>query len=95
MVLDLIEIGTFVIAFMAFLFILIAYSESNKPKTKKLLRGVLGFSIFILLNRIFTNLEFIGLPFLFNFLEHLSMVIASIFFLIFLLINGKIIGGKG
>jgi len=89
MELDLIELGTFIVAFIAFLFILIARSESSKNKNNKIFGWLLLFSSFILLNRIATNMEFAMFGRFFDLLQHSSMLIASIVFLIFIFMFSK------
>ena len=92
MEIDLIELGTFILAFIAFLFILITHSESSKKENHKILGWLLLFSSFILLNRISTNMEFLMFERFFDILQHSSMLIASVVFLIFIFASNKIPG---
>jgi len=83
---DVIEVATFVISFAAFLFLLLEYSNCEpKSDIKKILSTLFIFSIFILLNRILTNMENVAFGTILNLLEHLSILTASVILLIFVL----------
>jgi len=87
---DVVEVATFVISFVAFLFILVGYSNCEpKSDIKKILRLLFIFSVFILLNRIFTNMENVAFGTILNLLEHLSILTASVVLLIFVLTAKK------
>ncbi len=81
MIFDTIELITFAFALIAFIFILIAYFKSQR-KSKKLLGGFLLVACFILLNRIFTNIEVLFFKDFFNLLEHLSVALAALVFVL-------------
>ena len=80
MIFDIIELITFAFALIAFVFILIAYFKTVQKKSKKLIGGFLLVSGFILLNRVFTNIEVLFFKEFFNLLEHLSVVLAALVF---------------
>ncbi|HLC50110.1 MAG TPA: hypothetical protein VJI97_01660 [Candidatus Nanoarchaeia archaeon] len=80
---DIIEIVTLAISLAAFLLILKAHNEKiNTPESKKLWMQFLLIAFFILLNRIFTNVEVLAYKPFFNLLEHLSTLIAAFIFLL-------------
>ena len=80
MIFDAIELITFVFALIAFILILIASFKSTQ-KSKKLCIYFLVISLFILLNRIFTNIEALFFRDFFNLLEHLCIVAAALTFI--------------
>jgi hypothetical protein len=81
MMFDVIELITFVFTLIAFIFILIAYFKSRQ-KSKKLWACFLIIACFILLNRLFTNIEALAFKNFFNLLEHLSVAAAALTFVI-------------
>ena len=81
MTFDLIELITFGIASIAFIFIFRAYLSNLKKRQNKLLTSFLVISILLLLNRFFTNIEALFYKDLFNLLEHLSVLFTSVVFL--------------
>ena len=82
MVYDIIELVTLVFSIVAFVFIYKAYRKSKSSQTpRKIWTYFFILSIFLLLNRIFTNIEVFFYMDLFNTLEHLSILIASVVFL--------------
>ncbi len=82
MIFSIIELITFIFMLIAFVFILIAYFKSVQKKSKKLLGGFLLIAGFILLNRVFTNIEALFFKDFFNLLEHLSVVLAALVFVL-------------
>lgn len=80
MIFDVMELITFVFALIAFILILIAYFMAVKKEMRKLLRGFLITACFILLNRIFTNIEVLFFRDFFNLLEHLCIAVAALTF---------------
>ncbi len=78
MIFDVIELITFVFAFIAFIFIIMAYFMQKQQK--KLPGGFLVISLFVLLNRIFTNIEALFFRDFFNLLEHLCIAAAALTF---------------
>ncbi len=81
MIFDIIELITFVFALIAFILILIAYFK-RRQKSKKLWIYFLVISLFILLNRTFTNIEALFFRDFFNVLEHLCVVLAALVFVL-------------
>ncbi len=81
MIFSIIELITFIFMLIAFIFILIAYFKSQR-KSKKLIGGFLLVVGFILLNRLFTNIEALAFKEFFNLLEHLSVVLAALVFVL-------------
>ncbi len=79
MIFDVMELITFVFTLIAFIFILIAYFKSRQ-KSKKPWIYFLIISGFVLLNRLFTNIEVLAFKDFFNLLEHLSVVLAALVF---------------
>ena len=79
MIFDVIELITFVFALIASILILVAYFRSIE-KSRKLVGGFLAASSFILLNRIFTNIEALFFRDFLNLLEHLSVALAALVF---------------
>ncbi len=91
MIFGIIELITFVFASIAFILILIAYFKAVQRKSKKLIGGFLLVACFILLNRLFTNIEVLAFKEFFNLLEHLSVVLAA---LVFILVSWRAYKGE-
>ena len=82
MIFDIVELIDFFLVLIAFIFILSTYLKLEKEKlSSNVWFYFLSGSGFLLLNRIFTNIEALGMPNLFNFLEHLSIFAAACAFL--------------
>ena len=80
---DTIEIVTFVFNLIAFFFIYKAYATViDNPEIKKFWRLFLLVSVFFLLNKFFANVEKIGLRNLFDIIEHMSTLVAGLFFVL-------------
>jgi hypothetical protein len=78
MIFDTIELVTLGISLLSLIFILNAYKNNLfQEKSQILWKNFLFFSVFLFLNRIFTNIEVLFWKTGFNFLEHLSIVIAA------------------
>ena len=76
---DTIEVITLIFNMIAFLFIFKAYLIGiDTPATKKFWGLFLLIAFFVLLNRIFTNLEALALKEAFNLMEHFSTLIAAV-----------------
>jgi hypothetical protein len=81
MIFEVMELITFVFAFIAFIFILSAFFKSMQTaKSKKIWVYFLIIGFFILLNRIFTNIEALFFRDFFNLLEHLCVAAAALTF---------------
>jgi high-affinity Fe2+/Pb2+ permease len=79
---DVIEIVTLAFSFVAFIFVMITYQGiSTKSRSKYIAKFIFLGVGFILANRVFTNVEALGLNTMFNFMEHLSIMIAAGIFL--------------
>lgn len=80
---ETLEIINFLIILSAFIFALKAYLRGSKDiKLSRLIHFVLIITTFVLLNLFFTNIEGLFFRAFFNTLEHLSILMASIFFVI-------------
>ena len=78
-----IEIITFVFNLIAFLFVYKAYTTViDNPEIKKFWKLFLLIAVFFLLNRFFTNIEGVLLGDIFNLLEHISVLIAGLLFVL-------------
>ncbi len=79
MIFSVIELITFVFTLIAFILILIAYFKLEQ-KSKRLWAYFFIIVFFILLNRVFTNIEALAFKELFNLLEHLCIILAALVF---------------
>jgi MFS-type transporter involved in bile tolerance (Atg22 family) len=80
---DTIEVITLLINLIAFLYIYKAYKEGiNTPESKKFWTYFLLIATFVLLNRIFTNVETLAFKSFFNLVEHLSTLVAAFIFVL-------------
>lgn len=89
MIFDLIELLTLCFAFVALLFISKAFKSRERKDDRPLFLGFLFGTFFIFLNRVFTNIEVLFYGDILNFLEHLSIFLASIIFLCSLVWRAK------
>ena len=82
MIFEPIELITFGVILVSFVLFLRTYLK-NKESNKEIWNCLFVIGVFILLNRIFTNIEVLAYGDLFNLLEHLSMLLASVVFVYF------------
>lgn len=77
MIFDTFELITFVMALLGFIILTI---NSRKLKNKKLKFAFILAFLFILLNRIFTNVEALFFRDFFNLIEHSCKILAALSF---------------
>lgn len=76
MIFEIFELVTLVLAFVAF--ILLLFNFIKMKKKSKIIFSFFLIGTFLLLNRLFTNLEFIFCSDFLNLLEHLSIASSGI-----------------